>query len=85
MIGHLLLRTLDRAQRIHLAMLSRGFDGKIHLLRPVHLHGRDVAFFLGWSILFVLLRVYNISYVVGNCGHGVTEMSHHLVEVKDLE
>jgi cobalt/nickel transport system permease protein len=27
MIGQLLLRTLDRAQRIHLAMRCRGFDG----------------------------------------------------------
>ena len=56
MIGQLLLRTLARAQRIHLAMLSRGFDGKIRLVRPLHLHGRDVAFFLGWSGLFVLLQ-----------------------------
>ena len=79
------MRTLARAQRIHLAMLSRGFEGKIHLLRPVHIHGRDVVFFVGWSMLFVLLRVYNIAYLLGNCGNGVTEMSHHLVEVKDLE
>jgi len=35
MLGHLLLRTLDRAQRLHLAMLSRGFDGEIRLLRPL--------------------------------------------------
>ena len=61
MLGHLLLRTLDRAQRLHLAMLSRGFDGEIRLLRPLHLKGRDVGFFLGWSALFVLLRLYNIS------------------------
>jgi cobalt/nickel transport system permease protein len=61
LLGHLLLRTLDRAQRLHLAMLSRGFDGEIRLLRPLHLHGRDVGFFLGWSALFVLLRFYNIS------------------------
>ena len=31
LIGQLLLRTLARAQRIHLAMRSRGFDGKIRL------------------------------------------------------
>jgi cobalt/nickel transport system permease protein len=66
MIGQLLLRTLDRARRIHLAMLSRGFDGKIRLLRPLHLHGRDVVFFLGWSTLFVLLRWFNLPHLLGN-------------------
>jgi cobalt/nickel transport system permease protein len=66
MIGQLLLRTLDRARRIHLAMLSRGFDGKIRLARPLQLHARDAAFLLGWSGLFVLLRCYNIPYLLGN-------------------
>jgi cobalt/nickel transport system permease protein len=61
LVGHLLLRTLERARRIHLAMLSRGFAGKIHLLRPLHLHAGDVVFFLGWSTLFVVLRLYNLS------------------------
>jgi cobalt/nickel transport system permease protein len=65
MIGQLLLRTLDRARRIHLAMLSRGFDGKIHLLRPLHLHGRDIIFFLGWSGFFVLSRLYNVPQALG--------------------
>jgi cobalt/nickel transport system permease protein len=66
MIGQLLLRTLDRARRIHQAMLSRGFDGRIHLLRPLHLRGRDAAFLLGWSTLFVLMRCYNIPHLLGN-------------------
>jgi cobalt/nickel transport system permease protein len=70
-IGQLLLRTLDRAQRIHRAMLSRGFDGKIRLAHPLHLHGRDVAFFLGWSGLFVLLRWYNIPWLLGNLATGL--------------
>jgi len=65
MIGHLLLRTLDRAQRLHLAMLSRGFDGEIRLPRPLHLGVRDVGFLLGWSGFFVLLRLYNIPHILG--------------------
>jgi len=31
LMGQLLIRALDRAQRVHMAMLSRGFDGEIHL------------------------------------------------------
>jgi cobalt/nickel transport system permease protein len=66
MLGQLLLRTLNRAQRIHRAMLSRGFDGKIRILRTLHLHGRDLAFLLGWSTLFVLLRWFNVPQVLGH-------------------
>jgi cobalt/nickel transport system permease protein len=65
LLGHLLLRTLDRAQRLHLAMLSRGFDGEIRLLHGLRLRGRDLAFFLGWSGVFVLLRLVNISQLWG--------------------
>ncbi len=70
-VGQLLLRTLARAHRIHLAMLSRGFAGKIHLARPVRLQAQDVVFFVGWSALFVLLRVYNLSYELGNAVEGL--------------
>ncbi|MCL4502841.1 MAG: cobalt ECF transporter T component CbiQ [Deltaproteobacteria bacterium] len=71
LIGQLLLRTLARANRIHLAMLSRGFAGKIHLVRPVRIRLNDVAFFVGWSALFILLRIYNLSYVLGNAVEGL--------------
>ena len=65
MIGQLLLRTLDRAQRIHLAMRCRGFDGTIRMVRPWHIRGRDAAFFLGWSALFVAMRLYDIPQGIG--------------------
>ena len=65
MIGQLLLRTLDRAQRIHLAMRCRGFDGTIRMVRPWNIRGRDAAFFLGWSALFVLMRLYDIPQGIG--------------------
>lgn len=65
MVGQLLLRTLDRARRIHLAMLSRGFTGKIHLTKPLHLRLQDVAFLLGWSALFILMRWVNIPHQLG--------------------
>jgi len=66
MIGHLLLRTLDRAQRIHLAMLSRGFDGEIRLTRPARIGIRDVCFVLGWSSFFILMRCYNLPILLGD-------------------
>ncbi|MCJ7596797.1 MAG: cobalt ECF transporter T component CbiQ [Desulfobacterales bacterium] len=66
LVGHLLLRTLDRAHRIHLAMLSRGFDGEIRILRPMRLGMRDLTFLLGWSGLIVAMRFYDLPRLLGN-------------------
>ncbi|MGD2127530.1 MAG: cobalt ECF transporter T component CbiQ [Desulfobacteraceae bacterium] len=65
MVGQLLLRTLDRAQRIHTAMLCRGFDGEIRIKRPLRIGGKEVGFILGWSALFVVMRAVNIPPLLG--------------------
>ncbi len=65
LLGNLLLRTLDRAQRIHLAMFCRGFDGEIRLLRPLQIGKADLIYLIGWSAFFVLLRFYNIPQFLG--------------------
>ena len=66
MIGQLLLRTIDRARRIHLGMLCRGFDGELRLLRTLRWQSRDVAFVLGWGALFVLMRRYDVPHLIGD-------------------
>lgn len=63
--GQLLLRTIDRAQRIHLAMLCRGFDGEIRVNRRLEAGFREVIFTVGWSAFFVAMRFYNIPLIVG--------------------
>ena len=63
--GQLLLRTLDRAQRIHLAMLCRGFDGDIRILRPSRIGPPEIVFTLGWSAAFVLMRFTNLPHLLG--------------------
>jgi cobalt/nickel transport system permease protein len=71
MIGQLLLRTLDRAQRIHLAMRCRGFDGEIRVVRALKICGLDGAFLMGWSFLLLAMRLYDIPQWIG---HTVTEL-----------
>ncbi|HRZ87618.1 MAG TPA: energy-coupling factor transporter transmembrane component T, partial [bacterium] len=66
LIGHLLLRTLDRAERIYLAMRCRGFDGRIPMIRSLRIHFREVAFVTGWAVLFTVLRCYNIPLLLGS-------------------
>jgi cobalt/nickel transport system permease protein len=46
-------------------MFCRGFDGEIRLLRPLKIGRREIVFVLGWSALFVLMRLYNIPQVAG--------------------
>lgn len=64
--GHLLLRTWDRAQRIHQAMLARGFEGEFHVLRRQAFGVRDAAFVLSWSALFILFRLVNLPMHLGS-------------------
>jgi cobalt/nickel transport system permease protein len=71
MLGQLLLRTLDRAQRIHLAMLCRGFDGEIRLLRPLEVRAADLVFLVGWCALFLFFRTHNIPEFIGRAVTGL--------------
>jgi cobalt/nickel transport system permease protein len=65
LLGHLLLRTLARAERLHRAMLSRGFDGRVHLRRQLSLGADDVLFAVGWIALFALMRSVNLARLLG--------------------
>lgn len=71
LLGHLLLRTLDRAERIHQAMLSRGFDGEMRLRRPMRFLRAEVLFTAGWTTFFIVLRAFNFPLWLGNIVTGV--------------
>lgn len=65
LIGHLMLRTFDRAQKIYAAMLARGFAGHFHLRRRMGFGPREVMFVAGWSLLFLLFRFVDVPAFVG--------------------
>lgn len=71
LVGQLLLRTMDRAQRIYLAMSCRGFEGQIHLMRPLRIGSREIWFTFGWSAIFIIMRFYNLPVLSGGI---VTEL-----------
>jgi cobalt/nickel transport system permease protein len=70
LVGHLLLRAMDRAQRIYGAMLARGFSGDMPTLQPACPHGSDIVFVTGWLSFFVLARCWNLADSLGRlfCG-----------------
>ena len=56
---------MDRAQRIHLAMLCRGFDGEVRLNRRLAFGRRDLAFMAGWLAFFCAARAFNLPQLLG--------------------
>jgi cobalt/nickel transport system permease protein len=44
MLGTLLIRSFERAERMHSAMLSRGFSGDFQVVSPRRFSWRDLAF-----------------------------------------
>jgi cobalt/nickel transport system permease protein len=71
LVGHLLLRTWQRAERIHMAMLARGFTGDFHARRPSRFGGQELLFLAGWSALFVTLRLENVPRLLGSLVTGM--------------
>ncbi|MEG3638507.1 cobalt ECF transporter T component CbiQ [Magnetococcus sp. PR-3] len=56
LFGMLLVRSLERSERIHAAMKCRGFTGRFYMLSPMQMKNRDVLFgasFVGVLILLV--------------------------------
>ncbi len=65
LISVLLIRSVERAERIYRAMLSRGFRGEIRVLRSLRLRPFDIVFAAGSITMFYLLRNYDIVDLVG--------------------
>jgi cobalt/nickel transport system permease protein len=53
MVGQLFLRSYERSQRVHSAMLSRGYQGEFYTLTPHQMDGQDWAFGL-FSLAIIL-------------------------------
>lgn len=65
LVGRLLLRTWDRAERIYLAMCARGFTGDFRSGHPSRLGRPDIAYVAGWCGLFLLLRTQDVTQWLG--------------------
>ncbi len=65
LLGQLLLRSVDRAQRLHQAMQARGFAGT---LPSAALRWRlaDSAFMAGWCSFFIAVRTLDLPSLLGS-------------------
>jgi cobalt/nickel transport system permease protein len=55
-IGMLFIRTLDRSERVHLAMAARGYRGEPHSLNRLCFTGADAVFFVLAAVYLVACR-----------------------------
>lgn len=71
LLGQLLIRSIDRANRIYQSMLCRGFDGEVRLLRSSTFTAADAGYFAFWLVFFVLIRLFDIPELLGKLLMGV--------------
>jgi len=71
LIGHLLLRTLDRAERVYRAMCCRGFNGDIRILRSLRISLKDIVFVIIWVVLFISFRFWDAPLKLGELVMGI--------------
>jgi cobalt/nickel transport system permease protein len=56
-LGVIFLRSWDRADRVHAAMMVRGFDGRLPLRGPHRLTARDFAGLSLTLAIFLVIRI----------------------------
>jgi cobalt/nickel transport system permease protein len=71
LLGQLLLRALGRAERIHIAMRCRGFDGRLPMHRTWRLRAADVLFSGVTVLLLAGTRAVDLATMLGTAVAGV--------------
>ena len=70
-VGTLFVRTVERAERIHGAMLARGFRGELHTTRAESLRAADAAFVLASAAFFACCRLVPVPEALGRLVKGL--------------
>ncbi|WP_371373988.1 cobalt ECF transporter T component CbiQ [Sporomusa aerivorans] len=71
LLGQLLIRSVDRANRIYQSMLCRGFDGEVRLLRTNTMQSTDLIYLAFWITFFLAARFFNLPQLLGKLLMGV--------------
>ena len=64
-IGYTLIRSLDMSEKVHMAMMSRGFNGDVKIMQEFKMKNRDYAAgaaAIGLSVVLVLIS-HNIFWI----------------------
>lgn len=70
LVGTLFLRTVEKAERIYQAMLSRGFTGSLHSMRLYRFSTADATFFCLTVATMYLFRTHDLVGSIGKLAMG---------------
>ena len=70
-VGILFLRSVEKAERVYYAMLSRGFQGDMPTLKRFQIKSADVVFALCAVALLFVFRFYPATEILGRFVQGV--------------
>lgn len=65
LLSVLLMRTVQRAERIYGAMMARGYGGKMAVTKKFNIRFSDIVFGLIFVSIFLLLRMVDIPGIIG--------------------
>lgn len=71
LIGQLLLRSFERADRLYSAMLLRGFSGEYNFGKERKIDKVSGIYLITWSVFFLIARFLNIPEILGQITMGV--------------
>jgi len=66
LLGNFFLRTINRAERLHLAMSCRGFDGNIRVMNRFRFGLSEFLFMFIWISFFIYFRLVNVTQFIGS-------------------
>ncbi len=70
-VGTLFMRTVERAERIYFAMLARGFQGDMPMLKRFRIKTADVIFIVFVLTFLYVFRFYPATQMLGRLVQGV--------------
>ncbi len=65
-LGQLLLRSMDKAERIFHSMRLRGYENCIYLTKKSKLYRKDILFLIITVSFMIITRLFNIPVMIGN-------------------
>jgi cobalt/nickel transport system permease protein len=71
LVGVLFIRTVERAERVYNAMLSRGFQGDMPTLKHFHIKTGDIVFAVSVATFLYIFRFYPATEILGRFVQGV--------------
>lgn len=63
--GQMLLRSMDRAERVYESMMLRGFQGEFYLKGRNQMKGKSIRYVLFWAAALLLLRIFPVFEMAG--------------------